>query len=194
MAKKEIQVFEVDVRRVRIPIVGVSPLIMHKWSEKAKAEMRAKHMKLAAQPKEAKDPEALYRESMHEHPDGGYGFPSGGFKKAMVRAGKALGMAMTDLRSQFHVAGDMVKIEGEPRMREDMVRIPGSADIRYRGEFPEWSAVLPIDYNAKAITPAQLVQLVKQAGFGTGIGEWRPERDGQYGRFDFDKTRELEEE
>jgi hypothetical protein len=33
-------------------------------------------------------------------------------------------------------------------MREDMVRIGmGTADIRYRGEFPEWSVDVPLRFN-----------------------------------------------
>jgi hypothetical protein len=69
-------------------------------------------------------------------------------------------------------------------MREDMVRVGmGTADIRYRPEFTEWSVKLPIKYNADAISLDQLVNLFTLAGFGVGVGEWRPERDGQYGMF-----------
>ena len=84
----------------------------------------------------------------------------------------------------FFVPGELVAIEGEPSMREDMVRVGmGTADLRYRPEFKSWSISLPIEYNADAITLEQIVNLVNLAGFGVGIGEWRPERDGQYGMF-----------
>jgi hypothetical protein len=79
----------------------------------------------------------------------------------------------------------MVEINGEPTMREDMVRVGmGTADIRYRGEFKQWSAILPITYNSRAISPEQILNLIMIAGFAIGIGEWRPERDGNYGRFE----------
>ena len=42
---------------------------------------------------------------------------------------------------------------------------------------------LDITYNASAITPAQVVNLLNIGGFGVGVGEWRPEKDGGFGRF-----------
>lgn len=59
----------------------------------------------------------------------------------------------------------------------------GTADIRYRPEFKHWRVKLPIKYNADKISLEQLVNLFNLAGFGVGVGEWRPEKDGQYGMF-----------
>lgn len=174
-----------DIRLLRLPVVGTSPLICHRWSEKAKGEMRAKQMKRAKTAKEAKDPEEDYRASLYEHPDGGYGFPSIAFKAAMVRAGTYQDLKMTFLRGAFHVLGELVPIEGTPRSREDMVRVgQGVADIRYRGEFAQWSTLLPIRYNARVISAEQIANLAQEAGFAVGVGEWRPERDGNYGTFE----------
>lgn len=59
----------------------------------------------------------------------------------------------------------------------------GVADIRYRCEFKEWSAVVKIRYNASVLSEAQIRNLFNVAGFGVGIGEWRPEKDGSFGMF-----------
>lgn len=173
-----------DLRTTEIRLKGTAPLISHRWSDKAKKLMLDKQMGKASQKKPPKDPEEEYRESLYVHPEGGYGFPAVAFKAAMVRYGTYADQKMTYLRGAFHVLGELVKIEGEPRMREDMVRIPGSADIRYRAEFPEWRVALPVRYNARALTLEQLVSLAQGAGFSTGVGEWRPEKDGQYGTFE----------
>lgn len=174
-----------DLQDVVIRVRGTSPLISHAWSDKAKQMMLDKQMKKATKGKEAKDPDKDFRESLYPHPDGGYGFPAIAFKAAMVRAGTYCDMKMTHLRGAFHIDCELIPIEGEPTPREDMVRIAmGTADIRYRGEFREWAAELPIRYNARAITLEQLVNLANIAGFAVGVGEWRPERDGQYGRFE----------
>jgi len=141
-------------------------------------------MKRGTQAKAAKDPEQDYLDSLYVHPEGGYGFPAIAYKAAAIRGAKALGMTMTDMRSAFHVLGELVKIDGDPRPREDMVRIgQGTADIRYRAEFPAWSATLTVQYNARAVSAEQIAAMFDAAGFGTGIGEWRPEKDGQFGRF-----------
>ena len=176
-----------SVAGIKLRLVGTSPLIVHKWSEKAKRQMLDKQMKKASQGKEAKDPEQDYREALYIRPDGSYGFPAVGFKAAAVRAGTYCDMKMVFLRGAFHVEGDLVRIDGEPRPREDMVRVGmGTADIRYRPEFPEWSTELEVTYNSRALAVEQIVNLFEVAGFAVGVGEWRPEKDGQFGRFSVD--------
>lgn len=180
-----IEVPRIDVQHMEITLIGDSPLICHKWSEKAKKEMLDKQMKKAKGAKDAKDPEQLYRDSLYVHPNGGYGFPCVAFKAAAVSGCRfADGIKMTEARGAFHVDGELAQIVGEPHPREDMVKIAmGTADIRYRGEFPEWRTTLTLSYNASALSPAQIVNLFNLGGFGVGVGEWRPERDGPYGRF-----------
>lgn len=172
-----------NIERLTIHVEGTSPLICHAWSEKAKKQMLDKQMKKAKQAREAKDPEREFKESLYPHPDGGYGFPSVAFKAAAVRAGTYADMKMTYLRGAFHVIGELVPIVGEPQPREDMVKVQMTTDIRYRGEFPEWSADVPMELNASALSVEQLASLFMTAGFAVGVGEWRPERNGQNGRF-----------
>lgn len=184
MAVETIAPERIDVRRLAVRIAGDSPLITHAWSHKAKQQMLDKQMKKGTQAKEAKDPEKDYEESIYRQEDGTCGFPSVGVKACAIRGAKGLGMVMADMRAAFHVEGDLVTINGDPRPREDMVRVGmGTADIRYRAEFPTWSIDLPITYNARMISAEQIVAMLDAGGFGTGIGEWRPEKDGQFGRF-----------
>jgi len=174
----------IDVRRIVMRIEGDSPLIVHAWSEKAKQMMLDKQMKRGTQAKAAKDPEQDYHDSLYHLPGGGHGFPAVGIKASAIRGAKAVGMVMVDMRSAFHIMADLVRIDGEPSMREDMVRVGmGTADIRYRGEFTTWSMDLPIRYNARAVSVEQLVLIFDAGGFGTGIGEWRPENGGSFGMY-----------
>lgn len=174
-----------EIEVITVKLVGDSPLISHAWSEKSKKEMRDKQMKKAKSAKEAKDPEREFRESLYLHPDGGYGFPSIAFKMAAVDACSHVGDITKVLaRGAFHVIGEFVKIEGEPTMREDMVRIGmGTADLRYRGEFKTWSATLKVRYNKRVLSSEQIVNLFNTGGFAIGIGEWRPQKDGAFGMY-----------
>lgn len=181
---QEVKLAGLAVEGLQLRLIGTSPLIVHKWSEKAKQQMLDKQMKRGSQGKAAKDPDQDYRESLYIREDGSYGFPAVAFKAAAVRAGTYCDMKMVFLRGAFHVNGELVRIEGEPKPRQDMVRVGmGTADIRYRPEFPEWSTELNIDYNSRALSAEQIVQLFEVAGFAVGVGEWRPEKDGQFGRF-----------
>jgi len=174
-----------NIEVMMIRIVGDSPLICHAWSPKAKKEMLDKQMKKAKAPKEAKDPQKDFEESLYRRPDGGYVFPAIAFKAAAVDACSHVADVTKVLaRGAFHVVGEWVEIEGEPRMREDMVRIGlGTADLRYRGEFPTWCAKVTVRYNRNVLSAEQIVSLFNTAGFAIGIGEWRPQKNGGFGMF-----------
>lgn len=184
-AEQAITIPALDIKFLRLRIVGDSPLICHAWSEKAKRQMLDKQMKKAAQAKAAKNPEDDYRDSLYPHPEGGFGFPAVAFKAAAVDACSHIeGLTKVEMRGAFHIIGDLLKIEGDPSPREDMVRVGmGTADIRYRGEFREWAVELPIRYNARVLSPEQIANAFNTAGFAIGVGEWRPQRDGSFGMF-----------
>lgn len=178
---------KIRTRDMELALVGESPLIVNRFSEKAKNMMVGKQKGEARMKKAPKSAEEDFKNSLYYHPEGGYGFPCVGFKSAAVAACRYVdGIKMTEARGAFHVVGELAKIEGpEPEMREDMVRIAmGTADVRYRGQFWPWRVKLTISYNEDALTPEQIVNLFNVAGFGVGVGEWRPGKSGgPYGRF-----------
>lgn len=127
-------------------------------------------------------------------PQSKFGFPTIAFKAAALDAGFQQGalvrnagsgdLSKTTARGAFHIDGEFVTLEGIPTPREDMARVGmGTADLRYRAEFKSWQATLKIKYNARVVTPAQIVNLFKLAGFSNGIGDWRPARGGSFGTF-----------
>lgn len=184
--KQQIVIPKLDIRTMRVRLVGDAPLIVHRFSEKMKKQMLDKQMGTATEGRAFKDPEQDFQDSLYRLPGNKFGFPAIAFKNAGVTACTSLGKAITKTaaRQAFHVMGDMVEIIGTPTMREDTVRIgQGTTDIRYRGEFKTWSCELTIRYNARVLTDEQIINLLNVAGFAVGIGEWRPERDGQFGLF-----------
>lgn len=192
---------------VEIPLIGTAPLIVHAWSEKVLRAMADKQQKKAAKAREAKDPRADFIGSLYlltELPEkptdeelsaARFGFPSVAFKSAAVTACTSTG-AITKVaaRQAFHVVGEMVEIIGPPpAMREDVCRVGmGVADLRYRGQFDPWGVRVRVEINTAVISPEQVVNLFALAGFAVGVGEWRPERDGGYGRFRVAAAGELE--
>lgn len=188
---KSVEVVEFAIRETVIPIVGTSPLIVHAWSEKSRRMIEDKQQGRAKNKKHyLRNPEEDYQQAKHISAAGWEGFPAAGFKAAMIRGAKMIGMVMSDTRAAFFIKADceqtqLVKIFGESRMRTDMVRVGmGTSDVRYRPEYPEWYAELKVEFNSGLISIDQLYQLVKAAGYGCGIGEMRPERGNfGYGRF-----------
>ena len=191
MASTAINLPPLNIQTMDIVVIGDTPLVCHAWSSKAKKEMLDKQMKKAKPGKAAKDPEADYKESLYPMPDGGFGFPVIAFKNAAVTACTSVeGVTKVAARQAFRVGGtldgaELVKIEGaDPEPREDMVRIGmGTADIRYRGQFVHWWTKVRVRFNASVLSAEQIVNLFNTAGFGVGVGEWRMEKDGQFGCF-----------
>lgn len=197
-----IELPKLNIGLMEVTVIGDSPLIVHQWSEKAKREMLDKQLKKAKGAKEAKDPKADFEASLYRLPNGGYGFPSIGFKSAAVTACTSVaGITKIAARQAFHILGEDVDINGvfkgtkarhnlvrikckKPTMREDMVRVGmGTADLRYRGEFADWSAKLLVRYNTNVLSESQILNILNVAGFAVGVGEWRPEKDGMSGMF-----------
>ncbi len=192
---------------LEIPIIGTSPLIVHAWSEKALRAMADKQQKKATKGRDAKDPRADFIGSLYpldalpEAPSDEdlaacrFGFPAVAFKSAAVTACTSTGsITKIAARQAFHVVGEMVEITGPPpAMREDVTRVGmGVADLRYRGQFDPWGAKVRVEINTAVISAEQIVNLFNLAGFAVGVGEWRPERDGGYGRFRVAGAGELE--
>lgn len=210
--KKETEVIEIrplDIKRVKVRIVGDTPLIVHAWSEKAKRQMLEAQMKTTkTKAKEIRNPfddfiQSLYwldgkpeeskEEAFEEAVKNGakWGFPVGAVKQAANSAAYRMGWVKNQmqLRGSYFLQteyGDMAEIKGSiPEMREDMVRIGmGSADLRYRGEFKNWYMDMTLEYNSSGdMTLEQILNVINAGGYTCGIGEWRPEKDGSFGKY-----------
>lgn len=186
--ENKVALIELDVRSVKVTVVGMSPLMTNRWSEKALQMMEDKQTGKAKKAKEAKNPEECFLAAQYRDEDGNYALPASAFKKAMVSATTSIKdktFPKTIVRQSLFVRGDLLplRIEKEPEMDERAVRLRGTADLRYRPRFESWECDLIIDYNAAAISLEQVINLLNLAGFAVGVGEWRPERDGSFGRF-----------
>lgn len=218
-AKKEtatIEIKPIEIVETQIRVVGDTPLIMHCWSEKAKAMMLAAQTGRAkGKKKELRRPVADFVNSMYwisqkpQIPDEAtdekiealfmeaiangarFGFPATAFKQGAQAAAYRLGWVKNQmgLRGAFFLESDengLIEILSDPPiLREDLVKVGmGSSDLRYRGEFRNWSATLTVRYNKNSEYDLEsIVNAINAAGFVCGVGEWRPERDGSYGMF-----------
>lgn len=208
-ATEVIEIRPIEIKKVTVRVVGDTPLIMHAWSEKAKRMMLEAQMGIAkGKKKEVKNPADDFIRSMYwltPMPEDGtmesfeeaiangarFGFPVTAFKQAAISAAYRMGWAKDkmSMRGAFYIDSDengMIEIHSDtPEMREDMVKVGmGTADIRYRGEFKNWYADLTISYNATGqYSLENIVNIINAGGYVCGVGEWRPERDGQNGMF-----------
>lgn len=201
-----VEIPRLNLETAIIHVVGDTPLIVHKWIEKAKKEIRDKQMKKATTKKEAKDPVAdfidtLYwldgepeektQEAFEAAINNGarFGFPATGFKQCAIMGAYRLGadIKTTVAKAAIIIPCEFIEIKGKAvTMREDMVKV-GSiskvADIRYRAQIEDWSADIPVKYAASVMSLEQVVNLFNMGGVACGVGEWRNEKNGIFGAF-----------
>lgn len=189
----------IKVSRLRFGIRGTSPLIQHAWSDKGLKMLRMTAAERRKQPKEARNPEAEAESAMYRTEAGEPGFPILAFKAALIGAAhKDLGLEKTLVRkSLFIPCRDANKcvpmVASDPICREDVVRVgQNQTDLRYRPEFTDWKVTITCEVDLTALSEQDIVNLVNRAGFGVGVCEWRPEKGGEYGRFEIDTDVPLE--
>ena len=142
----------------------------------------------------SEEAESIWIDAVKENPK--FGFRLDGIKKSIASGAYRSGVVKDKVSvfGSFFIEGatdsstpDLAEIIGPvPEMREDMVRVGnGSADIRYRAEFKHWKIPLIIKCNARGkYSLEQILDFFNLGGFACGIGEWRPEKSGQFGMYE----------
>jgi hypothetical protein len=191
---------EVGIKNIDLVLRGMpgTPLVIHAFAEKAKAEIRDKQAKTAKKAKEAREPKAEFLAARYIDDQGRECAPITAIKKAIISAATAFeDVTKVGLRQALFVSaksgpGLLVPIEnhdGTPAigvMREDAVTIGiNTRGLTYRPEYKQWQLRVNIEFNPRIVSEEQLLALVDQAGWGVGICEGRPERTSAlgWGRF-----------
>lgn len=196
-----VELTRIEDTTIVVPIIGLTPVIPHQWSEKAKRLMREKQFGQVVQKREAKNPEEEAEAAMYRLEDRRAGMPSTAFKAAMVAACRFFeGIPMTEGRLMIYVHGEgpqqLVPITGEEMVREDMPRnATGVVDLRYRTAIlSPWTADLTITYPKRLISEGSILALADASG-RVGVGDWRPgspkSNSGTYGTYRIDESREM---
>lgn len=181
----------INIATASVTLEGTTPLIQHAFSTKALEMMREKHAGKKTKNREVRDPHQEFLDCMYRTKDGGYGIPSPNIKSCLVTAAhKDLGIEKTLIRKGIFVHrmpdGDMILPMrcSDPWMREDFVRVgAGSTDLRYRPQWDEWEVDVHFEWDTDLLDIHVICSLFDRAGFGVGLHEWRPEKDGENGRF-----------
>lgn len=203
-AESIITIPAIDKDWLELDLVGDSPLVVHALGQKVKDDLRRRQSKEPKKAKGVRDPEAEYNHARYLLKDGRDGFPTVTIKYAIVDACSFVsGITKVEARGSFYVnPGEaLVAIEHDlptPIMREDIVRVggragrgSGAADLRYRPEYSNWRIPIRLLYDRSIISAAQIVNLLNRAGFHLGIGEWRPQKGGQWGMFSVEASAKV---
>ena len=195
----EIQITPVRQGAVEFFILGTSPLICNRMSQKVWFELLAPRGRKTEAEKASSmkhDPIQEFRDSPYiiEANEGKPAptliglFPSS-FKKAMATAALDMpGAKKTQIGRLVRIeAGDLLPIYGIPKVFMAVTRsadINKTPDIRTRAILPEWACHLTVTFTEPILRPTAIANLLSAAGFQCGVGDWRQEKgSGSYGSF-----------
>ena len=185
---------------LEVPIIGLTPVIPHRWSEKARRTMPGHPDGDAIKKSKNKRNPTAEAEACLYTLGKGIAMPATAFKAAMVGACRFFDKpTMVEAKQLVFVEGEgpqqLVPIGGEKELHEDLPRnANGNADLRYRYYVLGWSAVLRVRYVPSRISRESIIALVDASGRG-GVGDWRPSAPksytGTFGTYRVDDRKEV---
>lgn len=195
MAKKTdtITITPPNFETIEVWIRGTAPLVVHKFSRKAKEAIRARQEAGSTagknRKKEAKDFVECFNGARHISADGWDGIHAAAFRSACVSACRLVGFKMSLAKLGIFVLADgldndegtpLVRIYGgAPKMLESMVRVGSgkmqTVDISVRPQWLDWGARLRVRFDADLFTRNEIANLISRAGMQVGVGEGRPD-------------------
>lgn len=171
-------------------LIGTAPLVIHRFSAKTKAQMKAKmeQGKSASSKKnrDAQDTDDLYNNSKYVSKEGWEGFHAAAIRNAMISACRLVGFKMTLAKLSLFVEADgwdkaepqvpLVRIYGDSVKQEDMARVEtGQPYVTVRAAYHGWKAKVKIRWDTDQFTIEDVSNLLSRVGMQVGLCEGRPD-------------------
>jgi hypothetical protein len=197
-SKKEVgtvEIVKVDKLQLKVCVVGTSPIILNRMSEKVRQELLLPRGRKNAAEKQASlkhNPVEEFNSSPYRIGDEDaptyLGIMASAFKGAMRTAALDLpGSSKSQIGRLVYVVGDLVPIYGRPYLHMSVTRsadISRTPDIRTRAIIPKWAAIIEINFVSPILKANTVLNLLAASGITSGVGDWRPEKGkGDYGQY-----------
>lgn len=181
-----------NFRVIQLGLVGTSPYMQNRFSQKAQNAIRESHeagqTAKKGKKKEARDFKAEYEGAMHVSADGWHGVPASAFRAACIDVCRMVNFHMTRAKMSVFILADgydavsgepLVRIHGKPEPFSSASIQPvrnstGVIDLRARPVWKQWRIDLRVRFDADQFTESDVANLIMRAGVQVGIGEGRP--------------------
>jgi hypothetical protein len=187
---KTVQITPPNIQTALFTIEGITPLVQHRFSVKAKQGMIDKVTEGSKPSKgktkhEATDTNDIYNAARYVSAEGWDGFNVSAIRCAIIRACTLVNFKMTlaklsvwviaDGRDKYEPEFGLIRIYGKPRKLESVVRVPstGASMVAFRPIYDEWKAKVRLSFDADQFSLQDVTNLLSRAGAQVGIGEGR---------------------
>ena len=187
------------MKTVSIEIQGITPLLIRRFGEEAEQKGNTRRVEI-----QRATPREQAKKSAYIAKDGTFYFSAASIPGCMKNAGanhKSIGSRkslrfvvpsavsmMTDSVTILNAKGPAKDFEVDSRP----VTIPATKGrvMRHRPRFDRWSAKFELLIDDSLLSVETAHQLLNEAGMSYGIGDFRPEKGGPFGRFRVVKWKE----
>jgi hypothetical protein len=187
-ARIKVEAADQQIARLSITVDGIKPLLTHNPASMGQSSGAKRGSRV---PEAADEAEA----GTYRLDDGTCAIKGDAFRAAILGAAgawKAKGKTtMKSHLSHILIVEELVALlhrDGTPITSyeiDERRAIVGKAGIlRHRPRFPEWSAMFTVEYDTVLVPgPDIILQITNDAGARIGVGDYRPQKNGPFGRF-----------
>lgn len=192
----ELDVLKVEHGQIDFLVLGTTPLILNRMSEKVMRELLMPKGRKTAADKASSlkhNPMQEFRASPYIDPNESaptyLQHLSSAFKGAIKSAALDLpGSSKAQIGRLTWVNGERVSIYGVPKIFLSITRsadINRTPDVRTRAIVPQWAARVSVSFVKPNLREQSVANLLASAGLTQGVGDWRPGKgSGTYGQFE----------
>lgn len=194
--KASVTITPPNIKTAVFKIIGTAPLVIHRFSAKAKNGMLDKMKEGSTANKGKKreplDTDATFNQARYIAKEGWDGFNVASIRCGLISACRLVGFKMTLAKLSVFVEADgrdatepefgLIRIYGKPRKTEMVARVEtGQAYVTIRPSYDEWYANVRIRFDADQFKVEDITNLLARVGAQVGIGEGRPDSKNSAG-------------
>ena len=175
------------MKTIKVEITGITPILLHKFSQEDQAQIEKGTSRTGRRPtKEEAAEAAAYRLR-----SGNLGFPGENVKAAIRRAAafRRIGRrsAVPAFSGGVFILPEMLNFDVRDYVideRSVVIKATRGRIMRYRPRLDNWKLCFSIQYDETLLPSDSLIRdVLADAGAKVGIGDFRPEKGGWFGRF-----------
>lgn len=188
------------MKKYKVSIKGVTPYMQHRMDDTSLAVWE-KQRGAIIERKEVSQEDAMRAEYHCYRKDGKCYLPADHLKGAMINAGGFVKAKVGNSRkSMKNIVAAMFFVSPEELVLPDYDGIDKRSAVNrnvkarvivLRPKWTNWKIDFTLSVDNDTITQETIEEILKYAGSYVGIGSFRPTNNGQFGRFEVEKIKEL---
>jgi hypothetical protein len=178
--------------QIKVTISGITALLMNRFSEKAEISVSS-GIRLSVR-SNGDTPREIAKDKLYASEDGDLFIPATNIFAAIIAAGsfhKAGKSKLTTQKTSLIPAGVSIlelvcslnTKDWEVDSRSVVIPSTGGRIMCHRPRLDEWSTTFTLDVDSDMFSEKLVRLLVDDAGKKCGLGDYRPNRKGPFGRF-----------